>query len=130
MDSINSRIAQIVELSGLTKTEFAQKINVSQSYVSKLCAGNALPARRTIEDIARVFKINPYWLETGQGAMIIEQTRADELSAFFGSLACDPDGSFRAAFIAELAKLDLESWQALEGFCRRVLDRDGKKKED
>lgn len=62
--------------------------------------------------------------------MLIERSRSDELSAFFGALSKDPDGSFRAAFIAELAKLDLESWQALEDFCRRVLARDGKKKED
>ena len=51
MEAINDRIAWCVKDSKLTKTAFAEKINVSQSFISRLVSGEKVPSDRTIADI-------------------------------------------------------------------------------
>lgn len=67
MDTINDRIAWAVKDSGLTRTAFAEKINVTQQFVSNLCLGKTNPSDRTIADICREFGISEEWLRTGSG---------------------------------------------------------------
>lgn len=70
--SLNERIAWCVQDSGLSKTAFAQRINVSQSFVSNMCLGTKTPSDRTIADICREFHISEHWLRTGEGEPHIE----------------------------------------------------------
>lgn len=66
MESINNRISWVIEQSGLTRTAFAERINVSQQHVSRI-AKNGTPSDRTIADICREFNISETWLRTGEG---------------------------------------------------------------
>lgn len=66
MESINNRISWVIEQSGLTRTAFAKRINVSQQHVSRI-AKNGTPSDRTIADICREFNISETWLRTGEG---------------------------------------------------------------
>lgn len=66
MESINNRIAWVIEQIGLTRTAFAERINVSQQHVSRI-AKNGTPSDRTIADICREFNISETWLRTGEG---------------------------------------------------------------
>ncbi len=79
MDTINDRIAWCVKDSKLTKTAFAERIKVSQQFVSSLCLGQTNPSDRTIADICREFNISEEWLRTGSGEPHI---RRDEDEAF------------------------------------------------
>ena len=67
MDSIGERIAWCIKDSGITKTAFAKRINVSQPFVSQLTSGDSVPSDRTIADICREFGISEVWLRTGEG---------------------------------------------------------------
>lgn len=66
MNSISDRISWCVKESGLTKTAFADKINVTQQYVSNLCLGKKIPSDRTIADICREYDVNEEWLQIGR----------------------------------------------------------------
>lgn len=112
MNSINDRISLCVKASGLTKTAFAAKINVSQQHVSRLVKdGN--PSDRTIVDICREFNVSEEWLRTGQGEMFIQKNRSDEISEFIGEIMSgEPD--FRQRFIAVLARMSKDEWKILE----------------
>ena len=79
MKTINERIAWCIEDSGLTKTAFAERINVSQSFISYLCSGKKVPSDRTIADICRVFNISEVWLRTGEGQPHIQRDEDAEL---------------------------------------------------
>ena len=70
MNEISSRIRQCVEQSGLNKSGFAKRINVTPSHVSQMCSGAKVPSDRTIADICREFNINEAWLRTGEGEML------------------------------------------------------------
>ena len=78
MESINNRIAWCVKDSGLTKTDFAARINISQSFISRLVSGEKLPSDRTIADICREFNISEVWLRTGAGEPHMERDKDEE----------------------------------------------------
>lgn len=113
MEDIKDRIAECIRTSGLTKTAFGKKINLSQSFVSRLTSGEKVPSDRTIADICREFKVNEEWLRNGTGEMFRQSRRNDELTAFFGDvLNNEPD--FRHRFISVLARMTPEEWKILE----------------
>lgn len=68
MSDINARFSEIVRASGLSKTAFGERINISQQYVSKLTK-SGVPSDRTISDICREFNVSENWLRTGEGEM-------------------------------------------------------------
>ena len=53
----------------MTKTAFAERLNVSQAFVSQICSGAKQPSERTLMDICREFRINYLWLTKGKGDM-------------------------------------------------------------
>lgn len=95
METINERILQCVRSSGLTKTEFAKRLKITQAYVSALCSGKKTPSDRTIADICRVFNINEEWLRNGEGetfvktpdAIVERLTQEIKLDTFLQSIA-------------------------------------------
>ena len=78
METINDRNAWCVKDSNLTKTAFAEKINVSQSFISRLVSGEKVPSDRTIADICREFNISELWLRTGEGEPHIQRDEDEE----------------------------------------------------
>ncbi len=66
MKLINQRIALIIDRSGITKTEFAKRLKVSQPYISKLTK-TGTPSERLIDSISKEFNVNEEWLRTGAG---------------------------------------------------------------
>ena len=124
---MKDRISLVVDKSGLTKTAFAKRINISQPFLSQLCSGYSNPSDRTISDICREFRVNEKWLRTGEGAMEIEDTQRDKLNHFFADvLATAPDE--RSAFVAALDDLPDEFWPLVAELARNYADN--LKKED
>lgn len=120
METMSDRIALVVQKSGLKKVEFARKINVSQSHISRLVSGETAPSDRTIADICRVCRVREEWLRTGQGEMEIPDTQIDKLTHFFQDvLATAPDE--RSAFIAALDDLPPDLWPAVAALAREYV---------
>ena len=91
MSSINDRIAECVKASGLTKTAFAERINVSQSFISNLCLNKKVPSDRTISDICREFNVSEVWLRTGEGTMFVPLDDEAELIEIFAQIGQSED---------------------------------------
>ena len=126
MSTINDRIALVIEKSGLSKTAFGERINVSQQYVSKLVR-EGKPSDRTLIDICREFNVNREWLNTGQGDMFLQQSRNEEIAAFMGEVLSD-DTDFRGRLIAALSRLTPEQWKLLEQVADRLMEEMQKEK--
>ena len=116
MSSMSDRISAIIKELGIKKTAFAERINVSQAFVSQLCSGASQPSDRTIADICREFSVNETWLRTGEGEMFRQQSRDEELAALMGQLMADRPESFRRQLISVLLRFDPNGpeWQVLE----------------
>ena len=111
METISDRISKVVEESGLTKTAFGEKINLTPSSISKLMNGTQNPSDRTLIDIADKFNVREDWLRTGEGPMRMERTREEELQAFFSNVIKDNVPN-RKEIILALSKMPAEWWEA------------------
>ena len=73
MENISDRIIQTIKALGITKSEFARRLNISPSYISKLSKEpERTPSERMLIDICRTFGISYPWLTTGEGEMFSE----------------------------------------------------------
>ena len=95
METINNRIAWCVKDSNLTKTAFAEKINVSQSFISRLVSGEKEPSDRTIADICREFNISEVWLRTGEGEPHIQRDEDAEWQEVLAQITVSDDEVIR-----------------------------------
>lgn len=119
MNDFSSRLNLVVQNSGLTKTAFAKKINISQPFLSQLCAGTHKPSDRTIKDICREFHVNETWLRTGIGDMKADTTHREKIADFFTDvLATAPDE--RSAFVSALADLPPEFWPLVVDLAKNI----------
>ena len=118
MSTINERIAAVVKASGMTKTAFAEKINVSQPHVSRMVSGESIPSDRTISDICRVFGVSESWLRTGEGEMRLNLDREEELTAIFAQIAASDDA--KARLVKAFAMLPDEAYPKLEEYIKKI----------
>lgn len=126
MSEINSRIAAVINASGLTKTAFAERLKVSQQHISRL-AKDGTPSDRTIVDICREFGVSEHWLRTGEGEMFVRLSREEEITKFAMSIVRNPDNEFQRRFISVLAQLTPEQWQLMEQMAHQLIDEGNKK---
>lgn len=119
METINQRIDFLIKNLKLTKTKFAEPLNLSSQFVSSICSGAKQPSDRTIADICREFNVNETWLRTGEGEMMKELTRNQEIVEFLGKVMNDPDDAPRKRFISIISKLDVEEWEILDGIAKK-----------
>ena len=68
-ESIGQRIGLVIENTVGKKVRFAERINVDQSYVTRMVTGGKIPSDRVIRDICEEFNVNEHWLRTGEGEM-------------------------------------------------------------
>lgn len=122
MSELNERISSVVAMSGNTKTKFAEKINISQPYLSQLCSGAKLPSDRTIADICREFGVSETWLRTGAGEPFMPPSRSEEMGRLVRSLMADKPEAFRSRLITALLRFDADGpeWQLLENIYNSV----------
>lgn len=119
---MHTRINEIVKKSGLTKTDFAKRLNVSQPFLSQLCAGSKSPSDRTIIDICREFGCNEVWLRTGEGEPFQEQTENEQIMRWAVQTIKGSEG-FRKTLAWMLSQLDAEDWGNLEAIYNKHLEK-------
>ena len=118
---MKERINQIINHANISKTKFAERLNVSQAFVSQLCSGAREPSDRTFADICREFRIREEWLRTGEGEMTIADSEMEKLQHFFADvLSTAPDE--RSAFVAALDDLPYEFWPLVADLARKYAD--------
>lgn len=121
MNGLNERIGVVIESLGMKKTAFAERLNVSQAFISQLCSGAKQPSDRTIMDICREFNVNETWLRTGEGEPFKPLTRSQAIMDFAADLI-NEDESFKARLIGALAKLSEDEWEILEGIAKKLAE--------
>lgn len=116
MNTINDRISEVVNDSGLTKTAIAKKLNVSQQYISKLIKTGE-PSELFKYAFCSLFSINKNWLETGAGEKDAKIDKENQLMEWAANVLKDESDSFKRRFVNMLMELDESDWGSLEKMC-------------
>ena len=119
---MNERIIFLIQKLNISKTKFAERLNISQAFVSQLCAGARDPSDRTISDICREFGCDEIWLRTGEGEPFRQETR-QELIMRFAMQTIKGSNEFRKALVAMLATLDDTEWDGLENLLNKLSEQ-------
>lgn len=126
MTDLSERIAYIIETLGMKKITFAEKINVSQAFVSQLCSGSKQPSDRTISDICREFNVNEEWLRSGEGTPFKKLSKEEEIASYVEDLLSDGTENPLYEIILEImrtySELTPKSQEVLRDFSRKLLD--------
>ena len=109
---MKERILFIIQKLDISKTKFAERLNVSPAFISQVCSGAREPSDRTITDICREFGVNEVWLRTGEGEPFQQRTKEEEIMRFAVQTVKGTD-EFRKALVSMLAKLEPEDWENL-----------------
>lgn len=113
MSDLSDRLAALISELGIKKTAFAERINVSQAFVSQLCSGVKQPSDRTIADICREFGVSEAWLRTGAGDMFIPRDPDQELQDALAEITVSDDPLIRRIILAYWG-LDTEERAAVQ----------------
>ena len=96
METLATRIMEIVEDKGGNKSDFARKIGVTPAYISKLGKyPDRVPSDRTIRDICEKFGVSEVWLRTGQGKPYIQRDEDAEWQDVLAKITVSDDEVIR-----------------------------------
>ena len=114
MAGIHDRIVEVRKFYGETQSDFAEKIGLKRSSLTNIETARYNVTDRVINDICKTYHVNREWLETGQGEMLVEQTRDERIAAFVGQALSDEGDDFKRQLIGLLAALDEDGWRKLK----------------
>lgn len=120
VSTINDRIAYLIKDLGITKTKFAETINLSQPFVSAICSGSKVPSDRTIADICREFNVSLAWLETGEGEMYVQRSENERMALMFADVLAEADESVRKRCIAAAMEMPPEFWDNIYEYAKKI----------
>ena len=123
MDALGERIENLIKQLGITKTKFAEKLSVSQPYISKIIISGYVPSDRLIEDICEKFNANEKWLRTGEGEMFIRKTRSETIADFMVDMLNEEEPSYKRRLIEALAELSTDEWKLLENITLKLAEK-------
>ena len=123
MDAVGERIENLIKQLGITKTKFAEKLSVSQPYISKIIISGYVPSDRLIEDICEKFNANEKWLRTGEGEMFIRKTRSETIADFMVDMLNEEEPSYKRRLIEALAELSTDEWKLLENITLKLAEK-------
>lgn len=118
---MKDRIKALRKTLSLNQTDFGSKIGVKQSAVAAYESGSRTPLDSVIVSICREFGVNEHWLRTGQGEMLVQLSREEEIMRFAATVVRDPSSEFQRRFVSVLARLTPEQWQLMEQMARKLL---------
>lgn len=120
---MNERIRLLRKHLGLTADAFGEAIGIVRSAVSNIESGRRQPTNQLITSICREFNVNETWLRTGEGEMLNEMDREEQIAYYLGNMLSEPGDTFKKRLIAALAALDDSEWEAVEAFARKLVEQ-------
>ena len=87
------------------------------------------PSTRTISDVCRIFNVDPIWMETGDGDMLLtksEDIEELELDGYLGEISSGND-KFIRNFIMTYMRLDEKDKKIIKDFGKALYEQQQKK---
>lgn len=122
MSDFGSRLKAAMADAGYTQKALAERIGLSDPYVSMLCSNKNNPSKRTIDSIADVLGVNSEWLLQGTGPKKPDLSREEEIAEIVAQILKDEPGSKRERIIKVIASLTYEEMQVLDKIIDQITE--------
>ena len=129
--TLGERIKYVRKQNKLTQTEFAKSLGASRGMIVNVemdKISNMTAKKPLLQLICDKYGINPAWLIDGEGEMMQDLSREQEIIRAVSDMFTGDD-SFNQDIISMLVKLPDEHWGLLEEMARRLMDEQSKRKE-
>lgn len=117
---MNERLKQIREYTGLSQKEFSERIHIGSSTLAMLETGDRKIKDLHVSLICTAFSIDEHWFRTGEGDMLVHQTRGEKIAHFIGQVLKEEGDTFKKRLINLLCALDEDDWEALEKIAQKM----------
>ena len=117
---MNERLKQIREYTGLSQKEFSERIHIGSSTLAMLETGDRKIKDLHVSLICTAFSIDEHWFRTGEGDMLVHQTRDEKIARFIGQVLKEEGDTFKKRLINLLCALDEDDWEALEKIAQKM----------
>lgn len=120
MSELKDRLRELRKTTGLSQTDFAEKLGCGRGTIKNLEEGKTGISSTFADLICRIYGCNVVWLETGDGEMFREPTIDEQIAGFVGDVLSDKGDEFQKRVMHILASLGPEGWKALSDFLDAV----------
>ena len=125
---LHGRLVTLRHDKHMTQAEFAAGIGSIQATYSNYESGRVEPPSVVMDNICKTYGVRREWLETGEGKMYVAQSVDEQLAVFVADILGGAAPEFARRLIAEMARMPVSKWDALEEFAQ-MLARAAKKEE-
>lgn len=120
MSELKDRLRELRKTTGLSQTDFAEKLGCGRGTIKNLEEGKTGISPTFADLICRIYGCNVIWLETGDGEMFQPMTIDEQIAGFVGEVLSDKGDEFQKRVMRILASLGPEGWKALSDFLDAV----------
>lgn len=129
--AMNQRMKMVREALGMSQANFAESADIGLGVIKNIDSNRTEPNDHFYNVLCARYNINRTWLETGEGEMFVEMSRAEKIGRFVADVLADKPESFRHWLVGVLIDLDDDGWQLLEDAAKLFAGySEQKKKED
>ena len=114
MSTLAERIQEAMMESGLKQIDFANQVEATQPYVSRILNGQKIPSDRMAKSMARVLSVNYEWLVNGTGPKKPDLSREEEIAEVVATILKEEPGSTKERIIKVIASLTYEEMLVIE----------------
>lgn len=112
--AMNQRMKMVREALGMSQANFAESADIGLGVIKNIDSNRTEPNDHFYNVLCARYNINRDWLETGEGEMFVEMSRAEKIGRFVADVLEDEPDSFRRKLIDILIELDEDGWRKLK----------------
>nr|DAI51266.1 MAG TPA: Helix-turn-helix XRE-family like protein [Caudoviricetes sp.] len=120
MSELKDRLRELRKTTGLSQTDFAEKLGCGRGTIKNLEEGKTGISPTFADLVCRIYGCDVVWLETGDGEMFREPTIDEQIAGFVGDVLSEKGDEFQKRVMRILASLGPEGWKALSDFLDAV----------
>lgn len=126
--SVEPRTKELRKSLGLTQQEFADRLKITRGAVSNWDLGHSVPSDAAVSLICREFNVREAWLRDGEGDMLEQRTRREDIALYLGKVSSGKASELEELILDLMAETTADEWLALAARLRRITER--RKKEN
>lgn len=126
--SVASRTKELRDSLGLTQQKFADRLGITRGAVANWDLDRSDPSDAVISLICREFNVREAWLRDGEGDMLEQRTRREDIALYLGKVSSGKASELEELILDLMAETTADEWLALAARLRRITER--RKKEN